>query len=177
MAITFKFYHDAALTSEVSAGNPIQPGRHHTLTVPAGNRSANRRSRLLMAMLTIVGIALFLGVLTLGTWQVQRRTWKLDLMARVEQRVHQAPGAVPADIVHAVGEMPQELARLLRGQLRDDAASQVIAHKRLQAALFEFAGTAPGRRYFNKTLQLDFRPLDAVTLKRMDSFTTVFDAP
>lgn len=50
-------------------------------------------------------------------------------------------------------------------------------HKRLQAALFEFAGTATGRRYFNRTLQLDFRPLDAVTLKRMDSFTTVFDAP
>lgn len=50
-----------------------------------------------MAMLTIVGIALFLGFLTLGTWQVQRRTWKLDLMARVEQRVHQAPGAVPAE--------------------------------------------------------------------------------
>jgi surfeit locus 1 family protein len=30
----------------------------------------------------------------LGTWQVQRRAWKLDLIARVEQRVH-AP-AVPA---------------------------------------------------------------------------------
>lgn len=48
-------------------------------------------------MLAIVGIALFLGFLALGTWQVQRRAWKLDLMARVEQRVHQPPSSVPAE--------------------------------------------------------------------------------
>lgn len=46
-------------------------------------------------MLICVGIALFLGFMALGTWQVQRRTWKLDLIARVEQRVHAAPVAVP----------------------------------------------------------------------------------
>jgi len=46
-------------------------------------------------------IALFFGALilfsvfvALGTWQVYRRSWKLDLIARVEQRVH-AP-ATPA---------------------------------------------------------------------------------
>ena len=36
----------------------------------------------------------FVLFVALGTWQVQRRAWKLDLIARVEQRVH-AP-AVPA---------------------------------------------------------------------------------
>jgi surfeit locus 1 family protein len=43
-----------------------------------------------------VALAVFFFVLfaVLGTWQVQRRAWKLDLIARVEQRVH-AP-AVPA---------------------------------------------------------------------------------
>lgn len=46
-------------------------------------------------MLICVGIALFLGFTALGTWQVQRRAWKLDLIARVEQRVHAAPVAVP----------------------------------------------------------------------------------
>ncbi len=45
-------------------------------------------------MLTLVGIALFLGFLALGTWQVQRRAWKLTLMERVEQRVHAAPTPV-----------------------------------------------------------------------------------
>jgi len=38
---------------------------------------------------------LFLGFLALGTWQVERRSWKLDLIARVESRVHAPPVAAP----------------------------------------------------------------------------------
>jgi surfeit locus 1 family protein len=40
--------------------------------------------------------------MALGTWQVQRRAWKLDLIERVEQRVHSAPVAVPEP-----GQWPQ----------------------------------------------------------------------
>ncbi|WP_280190395.1 SURF1 family protein [Delftia sp. PS-11] len=47
-------------------------------------------------MLITVGIALFLGFIFLGSWQVQRRAWKLDLIERVQQRVHAAPTALPA---------------------------------------------------------------------------------
>lgn len=54
-----------------------------------------RRSPLLKAMLILVGIALFLGFMALGTWQVQRRAWKLALIERVDQRVHSAPVPVP----------------------------------------------------------------------------------
>jgi surfeit locus 1 family protein len=36
----------------------------------------------------------FAGFFALGTWQVERRAWKLDLIARVDQRVH-APAADP----------------------------------------------------------------------------------
>lgn len=46
-------------------------------------------------MLILVGIALFLGFIALGTWQVQRRSWKLALIERVDQRVHSAPAALP----------------------------------------------------------------------------------
>ncbi|AVT06477.1 surfeit locus 1 family protein [Paracidovorax avenae] len=62
-----------------------------------GNTEAGtrRRSPLLKAMLILVGIALFLGFLGLGTWQVQRRAWKLALIERVDQRVHAAPVPVP----------------------------------------------------------------------------------
>jgi surfeit locus 1 family protein len=43
---------------------------------------------------TALAVLFFVLFVALGTWQVQRRAWKLDLIARVEQRVH-AP-AVPA---------------------------------------------------------------------------------
>ncbi|CDG82939.1 SURF1 family protein [Janthinobacterium agaricidamnosum NBRC 102515 = DSM 9628] len=37
----------------------------------------------------------FAGFVALGSWQVKRLFWKLDLIARVDQRVHAAPVAVP----------------------------------------------------------------------------------
>lgn len=46
-------------------------------------------------MFILVGIALFLGFVILGSWQVQRLAWKLDLIERVDQRVHAAPSALP----------------------------------------------------------------------------------
>nr|WP_307691400.1 SURF1 family protein [Variovorax ginsengisoli] len=39
---------------------------------------------------------MFTGFLALGTWQVERRAWKLDLIARVDARVHAAPVPAPA---------------------------------------------------------------------------------
>lgn len=63
-------------------------------TTPAPTRPAAHR-RLRRAVLLVVGIALFLGFVALGTWQVQRRVWKLDLIERVDQRVHSAPVALP----------------------------------------------------------------------------------
>ena len=42
----------------------------------------------------LCALTLFMGFAALGTWQVQRRAWKLDLIERVNQRVS-AP-AVPA---------------------------------------------------------------------------------
>ena len=38
----------------------------------------------------------FVTLLGLGTWQVQRRAWKLDLVARVEARLHAAPVPAPS---------------------------------------------------------------------------------
>lgn len=35
------------------------------------------------------------GLIALGTWQVERRAWKLDLIARVDARIHAAPVAAP----------------------------------------------------------------------------------
>lgn len=51
------------------------------------------RARRLLTGFLLVLVAVFLA---LGTWQVQRLFWKLDLIARVESRVHADPMPVPA---------------------------------------------------------------------------------
>jgi surfeit locus 1 family protein len=43
-----------------------------------------------------LAILLFIMFVALGTWQLKRRVWKLDLIARVEQRVHAPPVAAPS---------------------------------------------------------------------------------
>ena len=57
---------------------------------------AAKRWRLRHVVLLLVGIAMFVGFIALGTWQVERRAWKLALMERVDQRVHAAPTPAPA---------------------------------------------------------------------------------
>jgi surfeit locus 1 family protein len=45
----------------------------------------------------VIGAAFFFcSFLALGTWQLQRRVWKLDLIGRVEGRVHAPAAAAPA---------------------------------------------------------------------------------
>ncbi|RAZ87485.1 SURF1 family protein [Mesorhizobium hawassense] len=55
--------------------------------------SRSGASRLLLVLLGLLGILVFVG---LGIWQLERRVWKLDLIARVDQRIHapvaDAPG-------------------------------------------------------------------------------------
>lgn len=46
----------------------------------------------LLALLAIFGMTLLTG---LGVWQLERRVWKLDLIERVDRRVHAAPVAAP----------------------------------------------------------------------------------
>jgi surfeit locus 1 family protein len=55
--------------------------------------------------MAVAAVALFCVFAMLGTWQVQRRAWKLDLIARVDQRVH-APAVAPP----APAEWPQVTA-------------------------------------------------------------------
>jgi surfeit locus 1 family protein len=44
--------------------------------------------------MAVAAVVLFCVFALLGTWQVQRRAWKLDLIARVDQRVN-APAVAP----------------------------------------------------------------------------------
>jgi surfeit locus 1 family protein len=55
--------------------------------------TGRRRKRRYLLLLCLSGFALFAS---LGTWQVERRSWKLDLIARVDARLNAAPVAPPA---------------------------------------------------------------------------------
>lgn len=60
---------------------------------------------LIGAGLVTIFVIVFFG---LGVWQLERREWKLALIARVEGRIHAAPVATP----DLATEKPSEVARL-----------------------------------------------------------------
>jgi surfeit locus 1 family protein len=59
-------------------------------------RRRDRRSTVFLVIAGTLAVLFFVLFVALGTWQVKRRVWKLDLIARVEQRVHAPPAAAPA---------------------------------------------------------------------------------
>lgn len=64
---------------------------------PSGHGSAppRRRSRGTLAALVLAGATAVVLLLALGTWQVHRLRWKLDLIATVDARVDAPPVAAP----------------------------------------------------------------------------------
>lgn len=58
----------------------------------AAPETGSRRGRLVFVAGACLLTLVFAG---LGLWQLQRRVWKLDLIARVEARIHAAPVAAP----------------------------------------------------------------------------------
>ncbi|BAQ45097.1 MULTISPECIES: SURF1 family protein [Methylobacterium] len=62
------------------------------LANPAGAAAPPRSKRLLLVALCLLATALFVA---LGIWQVERRAWKLDLIARVEARLAAPPVPAP----------------------------------------------------------------------------------
>ncbi|UPG85927.1 SURF1 family protein [Luteibacter aegosomatis] len=68
------------------------------MSVPASNDTKTpRRSRgvFVLGLLALFGAVLFAGFVALGTWQVHRRAWKHELVARVDARVHAEPVDAP----------------------------------------------------------------------------------
>lgn len=97
---------------------------------PAPAEAGSRRRRsVLRYCLTVAAVLAAAGFFALGCWQWQRLYWKLDLIARVDQRVHAAPGAAPGPqrwaAVTAASDEYRHVA--LRGRWLDGAAMRVQA--------------------------------------------------
>lgn len=67
------------------------------MSAPAQTNEApqKKKSRFFLGFLSILAFGLFALFLGLGIWQVERLQWKLDLIARVDARVHAEPIAAP----------------------------------------------------------------------------------
>jgi surfeit locus 1 family protein len=76
-----------------------------------------------------LAVLFFVAFVALGTWQLKRRVWKLDLIARVEQRVHAPPVAPPGPdqwpLVTAAGD--EYLHVTLAGTFLDQSQALVQA--------------------------------------------------
>lgn len=95
-------------------------------------------TRRTVAKIVLLGglAASFVGLILLGIWQMERREWKLDLIERVDARVHAAPVAPPG---------PDEWPTLSAGrdEYRNVAVSGRFLHgrdTRVQAVTVRGAG-------------------------------------
>jgi surfeit locus 1 family protein len=82
-----------------------------------------------MIVIALLMLALFVGFYSLGMWQVHRRAWKLDLIAKVDQRVHRpaadAPGLGQWPAVNAANDEYRHVR--ITGTLRHDKETLVQA--------------------------------------------------
>ncbi|PLC06328.1 hypothetical protein CY658_04655 [Variovorax sp. RO1] len=100
--------------------------------------TARPRSVVTRAALAVCAVLAFAGFVALGTWQVERRAWKLDLIARVDQRVHAPATDAPAQsewpTVNAANDEYRHVR--LRGTFLHDKEALVQASTRLGAGFW-----------------------------------------
>ena len=110
------------------------PPDHGAHPPPAGRQ----RSAAARVALAVCAALAFAGFFALGTWQVERRTWKLDLIARVDQRVHapaaEAPGRGHWPQVNAADDAYRHVR--MAGTFLHDRETLVQASTRLGAGFW-----------------------------------------
>lgn len=85
------------------------------------------RSTAALIVLGATAFAVFLGLLALGVWQVERRAWKLDLIARVDQRVAAEAVAPPSDWARVNADRDEYRHVRVSGRFLNDREAQVVA--------------------------------------------------
>jgi surfeit locus 1 family protein len=101
-------------------------------------QAGRQRSTAARAIFMVCAALAFAGFVALGNWQVERRAWKLDLIARVEQRVHapaaEAPGRDRWARVNAADDEYRHLR--IAGTFLHDKETLVQASTRLGAGFW-----------------------------------------
>lgn len=65
------------------------------MTDPGDRTGGVARSARSLMLPGVLALLAFVGLVALGTWQVQRRAWKLDLIAQVDARLKAPPAPAP----------------------------------------------------------------------------------
>jgi surfeit locus 1 family protein len=96
------------------------------MPVGVGGRKRGRFARFAFVVALGLCTLIFAG---LGVWQVERRSWKLDLIARVEARIHAAPVAAPGPAAwSAINATSDEYRRVvLQGRYLDAPETLTMA--------------------------------------------------
>jgi len=100
------------------------------MTDISSNTSEDRpRSMLALAIWVLLLLLLTALLIGLGTWQVQRLHWKLDLIAKVDSRVHApaVPAPGPAQWADVTAENSEYKHVQVSGTLLNDKETQVYA--------------------------------------------------
>jgi surfeit locus 1 family protein len=97
------------------------------VSVPATDGLKKRPSTKTRIVVLMLAAILFSGFSALGYWQVERRAWKLDLIERVDARVHGEAVAAPArDDWQNVSRARDEYRKVtVTGTYRNDLETQV----------------------------------------------------
>jgi surfeit locus 1 family protein len=96
---------------------------------PPESRPERQPSTLRLALVGLFGLFWFAAFVALGTWQVHRRAWKLELIAAVDQRVAAPPVAAPgpAEWPRVTAERDAYRHVTAQGHYRNDAETLVQA--------------------------------------------------
>ena len=95
----------------------------------ASERTRSPRSPATLILLCLCAASGIIGLTSLGVWQLERRTWKLDLIQKVESRVHAVPVSAPGPAAWpAVNAANDEYKRVTAsGHFLDDRETLVQA--------------------------------------------------
>lgn len=117
---------------------PVHSRNNDSNNVGGNAATGRKRSAAGLVALVVFLAAAFAGFIALGTWQVERRAWKLDLIARVDQRVHApattAPGRNDWPRITAANDEYRHLR--IAGTFLHDKETLVQASTRLGAGFW-----------------------------------------